>query len=216
MFDGSTAFDVFKFQFETIAVKNSWNDYDKAIELLLALKGSAAEVLQSIPVSPRNNYEEVIASLQRKYEGEQKQDRNRMELRGRVQKLNETLQDFATEVERLVLLTNPGENHPLLDRIVLQENTNIIAAGYINGDRRILTLDTGASKSLNGEDLVKGRISLLNGVRLRTATGESETVKGKVVLKLIIAGISVKYEFIVADNVDEVIIGADFIVLNWI
>ncbi|XP_058980346.1 uncharacterized protein LOC131803274 [Musca domestica] len=38
-----------------------------------------------------------------------------MELRGRVQRANETLQDFAAEVERLVLMTYPGEDHPLLD-----------------------------------------------------------------------------------------------------
>ncbi|XP_075168511.1 uncharacterized protein LOC142240690 [Haematobia irritans] len=124
VFDGSTSFDVFKFQFEMVACRNLWNDNDKAIELLLALKGNAADVIQSIPAASRNNYNEVIAALQRKYGGEHKQDIFRMELRGRVQKSNETLQDFATEVERLVLLTYPGESHPLVDRIKIETFVN--------------------------------------------------------------------------------------------
>ncbi|XP_075157143.1 uncharacterized protein LOC142230381 [Haematobia irritans] len=95
VFDGSTSFDVFKFQYEMVASRNLWNDDDKAIELLLALKGNAADVIQSIPAASRNNYNEVIAALQRKYGGEHKQDVFKMELRGRVQKSNATLQDFA-------------------------------------------------------------------------------------------------------------------------
>lgn len=108
-FDGSTSFEIFKFQFEMVAGRNLWSDDDKAIELILSLKGVAAEVLQAIPIGSRKNYGEVISALQRKYGGEYKQDVYRMELRGRVQKLNETLQDFATEVERLTILTYPGE-----------------------------------------------------------------------------------------------------------
>ncbi|XP_061389850.1 scaffold attachment factor B1-like [Musca vetustissima] len=50
VFDGSTSFNVFKLQFETVASRNSWNDSDKAVALLLALKGSAADVIQSIPI----------------------------------------------------------------------------------------------------------------------------------------------------------------------
>ncbi|XP_058987860.1 uncharacterized protein LOC131806937 [Musca domestica] len=46
VFDGSTSFNVFKLQFETVASRNSWNDSDKAVALLLALKGSAADVIQ--------------------------------------------------------------------------------------------------------------------------------------------------------------------------
>ena len=107
-----------------MASRNLWSDNDKAIELLLALKGSAAEVIQSIPAASRNNYGEVIAAMQRKYGGEHKQDIFRMELRGRVQKSNDILQDFATEVERLVLLTYPGESHPLVDRMKIETFVN--------------------------------------------------------------------------------------------
>ncbi|XP_058984141.1 uncharacterized protein LOC131804903 [Musca domestica] len=88
VFDGSTSFNVFKLQFETASSRNSWNDSDKAVALLLALKGSATDVIQSIPVASRNNYEDVIAALERKYGGEHKRNIYLMELRGRVQRAN--------------------------------------------------------------------------------------------------------------------------------
>ncbi|XP_037820440.1 uncharacterized protein LOC119609656 [Lucilia sericata] len=47
-----------------------------------------------------------------------------MELRGRVQKANETLQDFALEIERLIQLTYPGEHHPFLDIFKIEAFVN--------------------------------------------------------------------------------------------
>ena len=49
-----------------------------------------------------------------------------MELRCRAQKANESLQAFAMEVERLVQLTYPGENHPLIDNIKTEAFVNDI------------------------------------------------------------------------------------------
>ncbi|XP_065356144.1 uncharacterized protein LOC135950535, partial [Calliphora vicina] len=123
-FDGTTPFNVFKFQFDTVAIRNMWKDGEKAIELILALKGNAAVVLESVPVSNRNCYDDIMEALQRKYGGEHKKELYRMELRGRVQKPNETLQDFALEIERLLQLTYPGENNPFLDHIKIEAFVN--------------------------------------------------------------------------------------------
>ncbi|XP_065356251.1 uncharacterized protein LOC135950648 [Calliphora vicina] len=123
-FDGSTLFNVFKFQFDTVAVRNMWNNEEKAIELILALKGNAAVVLESVPASNRNCYDDIMEAVQRKYGGEHKKELYRMELRGRVQKPNETLQDFALEIERLLQLTYPGNNNPFLDHIKIEAFVN--------------------------------------------------------------------------------------------
>ena len=53
--------------------------------------------------------------LQRKFGNERKRELHRTELSCRVQNAIESLQAFAIEVERLVQLTYPEENHPLMD-----------------------------------------------------------------------------------------------------
>ena len=51
---------VFQFQFETVANRNGWEDEEKAFELILALKGFTAEILETIPASRRNNYNDLL------------------------------------------------------------------------------------------------------------------------------------------------------------
>ena len=98
---------VFEFQFETAASGNGWDDDEKALEIILALKNVASGILESVQTSRRNNYNG----------DEQKRELYCMELRCQEQKANDPLQAFALEVDRLVQLTYPGENHPLIDNI---------------------------------------------------------------------------------------------------
>ena len=67
--------------------------------------------------SRRNNYNDLMVALQRKFGDKQNRELYRIDLRCRAQKANESLQAFAMEVERLVQLTYPGENHLLIDNI---------------------------------------------------------------------------------------------------
>ena len=90
-FDGSSLLSVFKFQFETVASRNGWDDDEKALELILALKGAAAGILETIPTSRRNNYSELMLALQRRFGDDHKRELYRMGLRCRAQKANESL-----------------------------------------------------------------------------------------------------------------------------
>ena len=58
---------MFKFQFETVANRNGWDDDAKALELILALKRAAARILETIPTSRRNDYNELMVTLQRRF-----------------------------------------------------------------------------------------------------------------------------------------------------
>ncbi|KNC22610.1 hypothetical protein FF38_09205 [Lucilia cuprina] len=71
-FDSTKLFNVLKFLFDTVATRNMWNNEEKAIDLILALKGNASVVFESVPVSSRNNYYDIMETLQRKYGGEKK------------------------------------------------------------------------------------------------------------------------------------------------
>ena len=74
-----------------------------------------------------------MMALQRKFGDERKRELYHMELRCRDQKANELLQAFAMEVERLVQLTYPGENHPLIDNI----KTEVFVSGIRDPDIKL-------------------------------------------------------------------------------
>ena len=94
------------------------------MEVILALKGVASEILEIMPASRRNNYNDLMAALQRKFGDDCKRQLYRIELRCRTQKTKESLKGYAVEVERLVELTYPGENHSLVDNIKIEAFVN--------------------------------------------------------------------------------------------
>lgn len=111
----------------------------------------------------------------------------------------------------------PTTNGPTISISVMQKkNSNLTACGYINGRKHILTIDTGASQSIIRPDIIKGTVEPLTNIKLRTATGEPATVYGKIKVELTIGNMSINHVFIVADIVDEVIIGADFMISHGI
>lgn len=95
VFNGNIPFEVFKVQFETAVLKNKWNDDDSAGALVLALQGSPATILQTISDDVRNNYTELMDALERKHGSGHMKQKYRIELKNRVQKKEESLQDFA-------------------------------------------------------------------------------------------------------------------------
>src|SRR3978361_1245681 len=48
-YDGSTSWGMYKRQFEAAELSNRWSDEEKAIALVIALRGPALELLQTIP-----------------------------------------------------------------------------------------------------------------------------------------------------------------------
>ncbi|XP_067618021.1 uncharacterized protein [Eurosta solidaginis] len=130
-FDGSVPFQVFKLQFEKTAAVNNWNAEDKVAALLVALKGPAAEILQTIPEGERNNYEALMAAVERRYGSEHRKQIYQIELQNRHQRANETLQEFASDVERLDHLANADAPVEYTERVKIQS--------FINGIRNVET-----------------------------------------------------------------------------
>lgn len=82
--------------------------------------------------------------------------------------------------------------------------------GYVNNRKFIFTIDTGASHSIIKSSLIKQQLESANGMKLRTATGQEAAIRGQSTLKVTIGDSTVDHKFIVADIVDDVIIGVDF------
>ncbi|XP_049307262.1 uncharacterized protein LOC125777124 [Bactrocera dorsalis] len=130
-FDGSIPFQIFKLQFKKTAMANNWNAADKVASLFVSLKGPAAEILQTIPDCERDNYEALMSAIERRYGSEHRKQIYQIELQNRGQKMNESLQEFATEIERLAHLANADAPADYIERVKIQ--------CFINGIRDVDT-----------------------------------------------------------------------------
>ncbi|GLV36025.1 hypothetical protein CBL_01789 [Carabus blaptoides fortunei] len=88
--DGTVPFNIFKLQFETTTSTNHWRNEDKVAALVVSLKGSAAEVLQTVPEIERGDYHALMAAIERRYGSEHRKQIFQMELLNRCQRANET------------------------------------------------------------------------------------------------------------------------------
>ena len=61
--DGSIHWETYLQQPEATADTNNWSEKDKAVSLVLALKGPAAELLNKVPPDNQNTYSELIKAL---------------------------------------------------------------------------------------------------------------------------------------------------------
>ncbi|XP_067612737.1 uncharacterized protein [Eurosta solidaginis] len=93
-----------------------------------------------------------------------------------------------------------------------RKSSSLTVRGNVDGKEHVLTVDTGASHSLIRSDLVYRRVKSLPGARLRTVTGEYSQVQGEVICEVLIGKVMVLHKFVVAEIVDEVILGVDFLV----
>ncbi|XP_054091364.1 uncharacterized protein LOC128922969 [Zeugodacus cucurbitae] len=123
-FDGTTPFQIFKLQFEKTADTNKWNAEDKVAQLFVALKGAAAEILQTIPNCESSSYEALMAAVERRYGSEHRRQIFQIELQNRKQKASESLQEFATEVERLAHLAYAHKSAEYIEDIKIHSFVN--------------------------------------------------------------------------------------------
>ena len=88
-------------QFEAAATSNGWNKKERATALMLALRGAAAESLQTIPLESHSNYEVLIKALDLRYGEDHMKQIYRSQLRNRAQRSGESIQQLAQDIERL-------------------------------------------------------------------------------------------------------------------
>jgi len=98
-FEGATSWAVFHRQFEAAAVQNNWMLSEKAAHLLSVLHDKAADILHTVPA--KATYEDIMESLRDRFGDHQLAAAYQSQLKARVQKSGETLQEFAAAVEQL-------------------------------------------------------------------------------------------------------------------
>ena len=107
--------DAYHTQFEMLAQINRWSDVDKAAYLAISLRGPAATVLTNLPPGQRQNYASLTSALQARFGTAHQTELNRMKLKGRTHRREETLPELAEDVERLVRLAYPDATEPMVE-----------------------------------------------------------------------------------------------------
>ena len=114
-FDGKGTWDAYHTQFEMLARINKWNDLDKAAYLAISLRGPAATVLTNLPPDQRQDYTALTAALQARFGTAHQTELNRMKLKARTRRREESLPELAEDIERLVRLAYPDAAESMVE-----------------------------------------------------------------------------------------------------
>ncbi|GFX87022.1 gag-Pol polyprotein [Trichonephila clavipes] len=100
-YDGKSSWQVYKTQFSIVADANQWDSQTKACQLAASLRADAADILQTLPETQRLDFDALVNALELRFGEKCVMDYSRLQLKSRQQKVSETLQELATDVERL-------------------------------------------------------------------------------------------------------------------
>ena len=114
-FDGKMTWDAYHTQFEMLAQINHWSDVEKAAYLAISLRGPAAMVLTNLQPDQRQDYTALTTALQSRFGTAHQTELNRMRLKARIRRREETLPELAEDVERLVRLAYPEATSSMVE-----------------------------------------------------------------------------------------------------
>ncbi|GFW05346.1 retrovirus-related Pol polyprotein from transposon 412 [Trichonephila clavipes] len=100
-YDGKSSWQVYKTQFSIVADANQWDSQTKACQLAASLRADAADILQTLPETQRLDFDALVNALELRFGEKCVKAYSRLQLKSRQQKVSETLQELATDVERL-------------------------------------------------------------------------------------------------------------------
>ncbi|GFX53988.1 gag-Pol polyprotein [Trichonephila clavipes] len=101
-YDGKSSWQVYKTQFSIVADANQWDSPDQGLPVAAAsLRADAADILQTLPETQRLDFDALVNALELRFGEKCVKDYSRLQLKSRQQKVSETLQELATDVERL-------------------------------------------------------------------------------------------------------------------
>ncbi|GFU10569.1 gag-Pol polyprotein [Trichonephila clavipes] len=88
-------------KFEDMESKLEAKIFEKACQLAASLRADAADILQTLPETQRLDFDALVNALELRFGEKCVKDYSRLQLKSRQQKVSETLQELATDVERL-------------------------------------------------------------------------------------------------------------------
>ncbi|KAJ8911883.1 hypothetical protein NQ315_012297 [Exocentrus adspersus] len=98
---------------------NGWDEHQKATELALALRGKALQTLQKIPEEKQNDYS-TVGALELRFGSKYLSQVYQNQLKSLSQGPTETLQEFSTDIEKMVRLAYPEAPEEFIKQLNVQ------------------------------------------------------------------------------------------------
>ncbi|GFW47063.1 uncharacterized protein TNCV_55171 [Trichonephila clavipes] len=119
-YGGKTNWEVYKIQFGIISEANRCTEEVKSCQLVASLRGEAAEVLQTLTDTELLNFNSLYNALDLRFGQKFSKDYARLQMKKRRQKPEESLQEYAFEMQRLTTLAFSDFSANVREMISLQ------------------------------------------------------------------------------------------------
>uniref|UniRef100_A0A6P7GJ60 Uncharacterized protein LOC114339534 n=1 Tax=Diabrotica virgifera virgifera TaxID=50390 RepID=A0A6P7GJ60_DIAVI len=119
-FDGKSSWNNYMKQFESAARANGWSEKEKAVNLTIALRGDALDVLQTIAVEETDDFEQLKKRLNMRYGHEHLEHVYQSQFKNRRQKKDEALQEYEVDIARLVRYAYPTAPEDMMEKLAVQ------------------------------------------------------------------------------------------------
>lgn len=117
-FDGSSSWTAYKLQFESVSKANGWGKEQARTALTLALRDEALTILEAL--GNDQTYDRLLEALEARYGDSHLEHVYRAQLKDRTQGRNESLQQWALEIEKLVRKAYQRTSASFVDSMLVQ------------------------------------------------------------------------------------------------
>lgn len=116
-FDGTSSFQDYLVQFNMVGDLNRWDEEMKAMELATSLRGAAQTVLSDLRPEQRRDYHQLVCALTARFEPTNQTELYRAQIKSRLRRKSESVQELANDIKRLVRRAYPQATNDLRDQI---------------------------------------------------------------------------------------------------
>ncbi|KAJ3655734.1 hypothetical protein Zmor_014852 [Zophobas morio] len=124
IYDSTTPWSSYKKQFEAATAVNLWEEAQKATAVVIALRGAALDILQTLSEEERNRYSALTTALELRFGDDYLKQVFADQLKTRTQKVGESPQEFAADVKKMVRLANSETPPTVQERLATETFVN--------------------------------------------------------------------------------------------
>ena len=166
-YDGKGPWPDYKSHFDACAQINNWSETEKGLYLAVSLRGQAQGVLGNLPKQDRQNFKELVKSLEERFSPSNQTELYRTQLRERRQRAVETLPELGQDIRRLANLAYPTAPNDVRETLAKEQFIDAL----VSSDMRLRVKQ---ARPINLNDAIRHAVELeaFNKAELKREEGQ--------------------------------------------